>query len=439
MWKPARNFAEPSSAFAVPLAAIADTEEILPNCLFVCQVVPNPDGIGVEQRTAFLLDALKEIYDVDVLLINRFWDKKKSKIKDIGKLSEDITIFNMEEWIQTSDMIPKIPWRIGRWIDYLRFGSATSPYFSQKSYVGLSKIIKCKVYDAIFSCRLSCAKLILDLKRKNLVHSERCYADFDDVQSTIYLREIRKESKLDKKIYDRILINRTKKCESNIIENFDAISVCSDKDVDDLRAYTGRKNIYKVPNISRDIVCDDNLSSGKSLFFVGALSYQPNVQGIRKFIDLSWPLIRAAHPDAEMVVAGRNPDDDLRKFLACNAVTLHENPPVIDGFYQRASVVICPILIGGGTRIKILEAMAAERPVVSTSIGAEGIEYQDGRNIVIADDFHDMAQSVVALLNDEQARRSIALGGKELHRRKYSKATATAAVKAMVSSMPDFQ
>ena len=123
------------------------------------------------------------------------------------------------------------------------------------------------------------------------------------------------------------------------------------------------------------------------------MSYYPNEQAIRWFLDSIFPRIRRHIPDARLVVAGMSPP----RWLTARAGHVEVTGWVEDirPFLKRASVVIAPLLIGGGTRVKILEAQAMRRPVVSTTLGAEGLGLRDGESILLADDADAFAARVI--------------------------------------------
>lgn len=155
--------------------------------------------------------------------------------------------------------------------------------------------------------------------------------------------------------------------------------------------------------------------------FLGAMDWLPNEDGIAHFLDSAMPALRQAHPGVRLTIVGRNPSAHLRARAAQEPdVTITGTVPDVRPYLERASVVIVPLRIGGGTRIKIFEAMAMEAPVVSTTIGAEGLPVHDGEHIVIADDPNDMARAIARLLADPAAAMALGRRAAELVRTRYS-------------------
>jgi polysaccharide biosynthesis protein PslH len=147
-----------------------------------------------------------------------------------------------------------------------------------------------------------------------------------------------------------------------------------------------------------------------TMLFAGLMSYYPNQQGIRWFLTNVLPLVLRAHPRAKLVVAGAAPPQWLRD-MSSDIVEVTGSVRDMRPYLERASVVVAPLWHGGGTRVKILEAMATGRPVVSTAIGCEGLGAIHDDSILIANDPAQYAEHVVRLFNDTEMARRIADGG----------------------------
>lgn len=150
------------------------------------------------------------------------------------------------------------------------------------------------------------------------------------------------------------------------------------------------------------------------LLFVGSLDWRPNQDALRWFLESIWPLIRANGQGVRMTVVGRRPPRWIRPFCSRHGARLSADAPDVRPHLAEASVVVVPIRIGGGSRLKILEAMAAGRPVVSTTIGAEGLGLVHNENILIADRPPDFAQTAVDLLADHDGRKALASAGRRV-------------------------
>ncbi len=155
------------------------------------------------------------------------------------------------------------------------------------------------------------------------------------------------------------------------------------------------------------------------ILFVGNFRHSPNLDAILYFVKEIYPLIRKRDLSARLVIAGANPPDKVKRTAMDPSVTVTGFVPDIIPFYYSSGCVVAPITRGSGTRLKILEAMAAGVPVVSTSIGIEGIEASDQRDILIADKPDKFADSVLRIFADRDLANNISKNGRMLMEEKY--------------------
>jgi polysaccharide biosynthesis protein PslH len=154
-------------------------------------------------------------------------------------------------------------------------------------------------------------------------------------------------------------------------------------------------NLYK-PDAS--VSEDDSL-----VVFTGAMDWEPNIDAVEYFCREVWPAILEAVPGARFRIVGRNPDRRVQKLQSASIEVTGRVASVVDHL-RKAAVVVVPLRIGGGTRLKIYEAMGTGKAVVSTSVGAEGLDVHNGRDIVLADDSLAFSRAVTTLLKDRQLR-----------------------------------
>jgi glycosyltransferase involved in cell wall biosynthesis len=159
------------------------------------------------------------------------------------------------------------------------------------------------------------------------------------------------------------------------------------------------------PDVSKSGISECSPSE-PLITFVGAMDWEPNVDGVEYFCSQVWPSIKAEMPQARLRIVGRNPDRRVQKWASSDAsVEVTGRVPSVVEYLQHSAVVIVPLRIGGGTRLKIYEAMATAKAVVSTTVGAEGLDVHHGRDIILADDPGSFAQAVIMLLRDPELRR----------------------------------
>jgi glycosyltransferase involved in cell wall biosynthesis len=150
------------------------------------------------------------------------------------------------------------------------------------------------------------------------------------------------------------------------------------------------------------------------LLFLGSLDWRPNLDGVGRLLEDIFPAVRAAEPDASLDLVGRNPPAWLRRRVAeCPGVALHGDVPDVRPYLASCALMVVPLRIGGGSRLKILEALAAGVPVVSTKIGAEGLCLEAGRDLTITRDTEDLASALIAGLRSPERLAQQATSGRE--------------------------
>ncbi len=165
---------------------------------------------------------------------------------------------------------------------------------------------------------------------------------------------------------------------------------------------------------------DRSKEAPREIVFSGSMDWHPNEDAMLFFMDSILPLVREKMPDVTVTVVGRNPSDRLRAAAERAGVRVTGTVPDVRPFVQGAAVYIVPLRIGGGTRLKIYEALAMGKAVVSTAIGAEGLPLEEGKHIVRADDPGDFARQVLALLEDPARREALGDAGRALMEERFS-------------------
>ena len=222
--------------------------------------------------------------------------------------------------------------------------------------------------------------------------------------------------------------------ESNLNKMVNAIFTCSQKDKDDFLEMNNGKLIAEVvpngvniPQRKYDDAVNARLNESfgqeqipRNLIFCGSLWSIPNAEGLHWFCKKIWPLVLNEIPDLKLLVVGNG---ELPKKRS----EVYDTPSVefagavddVKPWYNKAAVSVVPLITGSGTRLKILEAMSLGIPVISTTIGAEGITYTNNKNIIIADEEKDFAEKVIHLLKNKEKRLSIQQQSRKLVEENY--------------------
>ncbi len=189
-----------------------------------------------------------------------------------------------------------------------------------------------------------------------------------------------------KRMYLEILTKRLLHFETKAIKKVDFLVPITENDAELFREMSTAARVFVCPAglDMENYVIDKSKREWPGIFHLGALNWMPNVQGIEWFLKEIWPELHKEHPDIHFYIAGRNSPDWLNKLDKVGVVALGEVENAVQ-FINSKSIMVVPLLSGSGMRIKIIEGMALGKTIIATSIGAEGIDYKDGKNILIAD------------------------------------------------------
>ena len=207
-----------------------------------------------------------------------------------------------------------------------------------------------------------------------------------------------------------------------IIPQFHECLAVSDQDAEALRRLVPGVHISVIPNgvdpeefSPEPVVCRPH-----SLVFTGSFTYHPNVDAMVSFCRDVLPRIRAAIPEVHLSIVGRGPSPEVKALERLSGVDVTGRVPDVRPHLAHATVVIVPLRVGSGTRLKILEAMAMGKPVVSTSIGAEGLDVHPGHDVEIADGVAPFADTTVALLRDADRRERLGINARRTVTQQYA-------------------
>jgi glycosyltransferase involved in cell wall biosynthesis len=204
-----------------------------------------------------------------------------------------------------------------------------------------------------------------------------------------------------------------RRVETDAFQSCDLTFACSEDDASLIRQLAHDANVITVPNGVDTEYFRPRAGSAPAmeptLLFTGNFAYQPNCDALMWFITEIFPRIRAAVPNCRFVFAGLDAQGAFdRMRIQPDGVQCVSDPADMRPQFEAAGIFVVPLRAGGGTRLKILEAMAMERPIVSTKVGAEGIPCQDGRHILLADSPIDFANAVFRLIADGALRARLA-------------------------------
>jgi glycosyltransferase involved in cell wall biosynthesis len=176
--------------------------------------------------------------------------------------------------------------------------------------------------------------------------------------------------------------------------------VCSDHDRRNLRQL-GFDRVVTIPNATSFPSSCPPFFAGQTVLFLGFLPYRPNSEAAERLVSVIWPLVLHKCPCAQLIIAGKSPESVPSYKLEFTNVEFTGLVGNLDMLYRRTRLVCCPLTNGGGTRVKLIEAAAYGKAMVSTTVGAEGLSFADETEILIRDDDKGIAEACVRLLEDD--------------------------------------
>ncbi|MCH7688209.1 MAG: glycosyltransferase [Planctomycetes bacterium] len=248
-----------------------------------------------------------------------------------------------------------------------------------------------------------------------------------NVESVIWRRYYENEMNWLKRAYFWFEYQRLRRFEQRVCNRFDLVLAVSEKDKETLQAmgvttpievietgvdvefFTPQQNVTPVPG---------------RLLFLGSLDWMPNIDGLRWFVADIYPRIKQACPHVTLDIVGRRPASSVVNLQRNgNSIRVLGDVPDVRPYMAKADIFIVPLRVGSGTRLKIFEAMAMERPVVSTTIGAEGLPLTHEKDLLLADSPQTFAEQVTQLLSEPNKKKSISESGHRFVTDNYSWAT----------------
>jgi glycosyltransferase involved in cell wall biosynthesis len=263
---------------------------------------------------------------------------------------------------------------------------------------------------------------------------QRVVVDFDDLLFRFLSRTMRHTPWYGSKVFlENLDIWKQKRFERQVCKRAARVLVSSEDD----RRVLGYDNVRVLPNCVDLPVKSpfEEFEDPHRLLFPGKMDYQPNIDAALYFCGAILPHIRKMEPRAHVYIVGREPPREIQALHTGSDVFVTGTVPDTTPYFNAAGMVIVPIRFGGGTRLKILEAFAHRKPVVSTTIGCEGLAVEQGVHLCRADTPRDFAASCLALMRDASMRRTLGMAGRELVESHYSQDVFQRTVRRCVSEV----
>jgi len=392
--------------------------------LFITPITPRVQGMGCEKRAWSHLEALTSLGNVHCLIFT-----PSTAMPNTTELAQINSLASSVFMCTASDGEPVVHDKVLglSFFHNLIRPNNTSNALTASTGEQISKKFSAINFKAVLCFRIRSFPIWEILNSHYGITTNRLSVDFDDIESLALSRRLKYESDLLGKegaLIARLTLSRINKLESRILNVANHVLVCSEKDKLLLDTRKNKATVIVLPNIAPKVERLGPIKNNNSLniIFVGSMGYPPNSDGAIFFCNEVWPLIKEKYQQHSLnlqIIRYRPPETVLN--LASNTdIEVTGGVGELTPYYENASLVIVPIRFGGGTRIKVLEAMAYGRPVVSTTIGAEGIEYTHGENILIANAPAEFASTCVKLLESPTLAADIKNCAYKLVSEKYS-------------------
>jgi len=245
--------------------------------------------------------------------------------------------------------------------------------------------------------------------------------DLTDAISLNYQRSIKYQKGL-KYLISRIEKVRVLKYEIEIIKNFDRNFLVSETDKNYLNNYAETEGVEIIPNgVDLEYFSyNENNFDAKNIVFIGNMRTYPNNDTVKYFCDSIFPIVLRRYPDVKFYIVGANPTKEVFALGKRKNVIVTGEVDDIRPYIRKAAVSVCPLRVGSGILNKILESMAMGTPVVTSTIGIEGIDAIPNEEILVSDDKYEFAEKIISLMENPGLRNRIALNGRKLIEEKYS-------------------
>ncbi len=379
------------------------------NLLIVTAGLPRPVG-GANTRNFHLLQTLAETHSITLLVLANAAEANDSEALD-----------SLQKIVPTISLVPyELPSRSKRLIQ-LQNAVRGKSYFLTLFIVpemqsALDTLCSQHKFDvAIFESVL--------LAGYQLPPNVKIVIDQHNIEHELVERTYKQESAVVRKWYSWRESRLLKQGEIERCRNADVVLVTSERESALMKNFLPGQHFEVIPNgvdIETFVQHGHVREIARQIIFTGTMDYFPNIDAVLFFARKCWPIIQKQLPGTSWQIVGKNPPTEIKSLAELPGITVTGTVPEVHPYLAVSSVVIAPLQIGSGTRLKILEALAMRKAVVTTSVGCEGLAVEEGKHVLIADRPEEFAQAVIKLLQDTELRIALGSAGRTLVEEAYS-------------------
>lgn len=394
--------------------------------LFLTPYLPSPPQSGGPRRLHGLMSGLAQSHDVAVLAL-------VDPAKD-----QTAAVRATREYCGTVLTVPNNRYGLtARQKRALQLVSLASPWSFERLVhhrpafqAALDALVARERFDVITA-------EFAQLASYRLPHGPRLVLDEHNIEYDVLRRTATADRRLDRKVYNAINYRKLRREEHAAWRRFTGCLTTSARDEAFVRRECPDLPTAVIPNAvdtSAFRPAEAAPEPGTILFF-GAINYYPNTDAVRYFLDEILPLIRQRQPGVRVWIVGQSPPEAITSRASADVIVTGLVDDVRP-YLARASVVIAPLRIGGGTRLKIVEALAMGKAIVSTTLGAEGLAITGERELLLADTAQDFARQVCRVLDDGALARRLGAAARQAAEARYSWDAAVTRLERFYAALP---
>lgn len=371
--------------------------------LFLTYDLPFPLDQGGKIRSYHLLKNLSKNHQITLFSFFRR-ENQKQYLQDLQPFCQKICTFKRIKVFSPHHLalsfIPKLPFPIAL-------------YWSPQLKNQLCQEIKNSSYDLLhFESFYTSLYLDEKLKIPQVLGTE-------NIEWRVY-QEFAKKQKISFLKYPMVWESlRTRWFEQKTWQKADLCLAVSEENAREINQITGKKVTVISNGVDLQFFNYSPARQGQKILFVGNFSYIQNQDAVRFLVKKIFPSIKQRVPEAQLLIVGRHPTKEIKNY-GSQEIQIRSDLEDIREAYHQATLLLAPIRAGSGTKFKILEAMASGLPVVTTSVGIEGIQAQNGKEAIISDKPHELSRQTINLLNDLHSRQKLSKAGRQLVEKYYS-------------------
>lgn len=392
------------------------------NILWLSHIVPYPPKAGVLQRCYNMLHETVKYHEVDLLTFvqNNIFEKMytnpviglteaESQLSSICRRVKFVKIDSEVEkfgkyYLAIKSLITKYPYSIN-WLESKEFHDILGLWLQEMDY------------DLVYFDTISLAPYIYDFSGIPTI------LDHHNIESNLLLRRAGQEKNLLKKVYYYQEGKRLEEYERKHCKLFNVNITCSTMDSVRLKDIDSEIITEEVPNgvALSHIDRSAEIKTDKSIVFIGTLNWDPNTKAVIYLANKVWPLLKQRCPEAICHIIGSHPPRQLLDLSKNDpSFCVHGFVLDLDEYLQPGTIFVCPIKDGGGTKLKVLDALAMKAAIVADPVACEGINVTDQKNILLASTPEKFVDSILKLFDDNTLRKNLGKNARELIEGEYS-------------------